>query len=142
MIRRPPRSTLFPTRRSSDLVGNAETFKVLGTKSADRMLSQYPDLVQRGDLRESLVRFLAIRACLFDFAAIDVAVMSDIDLQLRLAFHLQPRAEQAAAFHTAGFITRLLELGGAQGIEMELTQRSWEGDPETRLEAKWRAPFH
>jgi hypothetical protein len=122
--------------------GNAETFTVLGTKSADRMLAQYPGLVQRGDLRQSIIHFLAIRACLYDFVAVEVAAMSDIDLHLKLQFGLTPAAEQAAAFHTLGFISRLLELGGAQAIEVALTRRSWEDEGETRLEARWRPPFH
>src|SRR5438132_119208 len=56
--------------------GNPETFKILGAKTADRMLVQYPDLVQRGDLRESLIRFLVIRTCLFDFSALEVVRLS------------------------------------------------------------------
>jgi hypothetical protein len=122
--------------------GNPETFKVLGAKSADRLLVKYPDLVQWGDLRESLIRFLVIRSCLFDFPAVEVVSMSDIDVQLELGFGLQPTAEQAAAFHVMGFICRLLELGGARAIEASFTRRSWDGEGATRLEVRWRPPFH
>src|SRR5437764_7902062 len=41
MIRRPPRSTLFPTRRSSDLLGEADILRrAMGKKKKEEMAAQ------------------------------------------------------------------------------------------------------
>jgi hypothetical protein len=122
--------------------GNAETFRSLGAKSADRLLTEYPDLVAPGDLRESLIRFLVIRQCLFDFPAVEVVGVSDLDVKLKLEFGMRPDAEQAAAFHTSGFLARLLELGGALNVDVRLAERTWDGDVQTMLEASWKPPVH
>src|SRR2546430_10143636 len=45
MIRRPPRSTLFPTRRSSDLRQHPD--RVLGRHGGDDAPAEYAELVER-----------------------------------------------------------------------------------------------
>jgi hypothetical protein len=39
-----------------------------------------------------------------------------------------------------GFFEGLLELAGAKQISAEFREKSWIGDPRTRLELKWKLP--
>src|SRR4051794_41316961 len=54
MIRRPPRSTLFPTRRSSDLA-RSEIYLLLGRVEEDHAVPR--DLLRPGDRKSTRLNF-------------------------------------------------------------------------------------
>jgi hypothetical protein len=117
--------------------GELDTVRAFGSASVDWLVEKHPDLLARGDPRESLMRFQVLRQSFFDFPALEIVGVSDGDAQLRIAYGMGPRAEEAASAQTMGFFTRLLELAGAGGVEAKFVKRRWADDPETLLELTW-----
>lgn len=117
--------------------GELDTVRAFGSASVDWLLEQHPNLLSKGDPRESVMRFQVLRQSFFDFPALEVVGVSDSDAQLRIGYQMGPIAEEAAAFQTLGFFTRLLELCGADNVQARFTTRSWAGDRSTLLELTW-----
>ena len=114
-----------------------ETVKAFGAASVDWLAEQHPMLLEKGDPRESVMRFQVLRQSFFDFPALEVLGVSDTDAQLGIAYQMGPTAEEAAAVQTMGFFTRLLELAGAKNEEAKFTSRAWANEPSTVLELTW-----
>ncbi|MBK7857208.1 MAG: hypothetical protein IPJ65_01035 [Archangiaceae bacterium] len=114
-----------------------ETVKAFGAASVDWLAEAHPTLVDKGDPRESIMRFQVMRQGFFDFPALEVLGVSDSDAQLRIAYQMGPVAEEAASFQTLGFFMRLLELCGATNVVGKFTSRVWVGQPETVAELTW-----
>jgi hypothetical protein len=119
------RGELFPVR-------------LWGRYSAVQLAKAHPMLLDEGDPAETLARFRVLRQTFFDFEALEVPLLHDDEAQVIIRYHMGMPAEEAAAHQTLGFFEGLLELAGARQINSEFREKSWVGDPRTRLELTWR----
>jgi hypothetical protein len=108
-----------------------------GRYSAAQLHAAHPMLLAPGDPLESINRFQVLRQTFFDFAALEVPLIHPGAAQIVIRYHMGKLAEEAACYQTMGFFEGLLELAGARDIDARFRQRSWEGDPQTRLDLSW-----
>jgi hypothetical protein len=122
------RGELFPVR-------------LWGRYSAVQLAKAYPMLLDEGDPAETLARFRVLRQTFFDFDALEVPLLHDDEAQVIIRYHMGRPAEEAASHQTMGFFEGLVELAGGRKIHADFRERSWDGDPRTRLELKWTPPL-
>ena len=111
-----------------------------GRYSAAQLHRAHPMLLDPGDPAETLARFRVLRETFFDFDALEVPLLHDDEAQIVVRYHMGMPAEEAAAYQTMGFFEGLLELAGATALKADFAERSWIGEPRTRLELRWKAP--
>ena len=117
--------------------GDIPSVKEWGRSSIDGLMVTHPDLVTRGDARETLMKFHVLRTSFFDFPALTVNEINDGEASLQIAYQMGPLAEEAASHQTAGFFERLLELAGTRLPHVYFASRSWVGDAVTVVEMVW-----
>jgi len=120
--------------------GNLKAVLAFGQRSLDEMARAFSDLVQKGDPRESLMRFEVLRNSFFNFNAVTIESIYADYAKLRIEYSMSRLAEQAASFQAAGFFLQLLHLSGAKKIAYRFASRSWAGDSTTILELQWQKP--
>lgn len=120
--------------------GDLEVVKQFGRVSFDGLCALHENLVAPGDPNESLLRFRVLRQSFFDFPALSIEEVLDDEACALVGFGMGAVAEEAATCQTMGFLERLLELAGATGVRVWLSERSWLGDPATRIQMDWDAP--
>lgn len=108
-----------------------------GRYSASQLHAANPTLLAPGDPLESINRFRVLRQTFFDFDALDVQLLHHGAAQIVIRYHMGKIAEEAASYQTMGFFEGLIELAGGRDIDARFRQRSWDGDPQTRLDLKW-----
>ncbi len=117
--------------------GDLDAVRVFGRVSIDRLCVTYPNLIAEGDPRDTLMRFQVLRRSFFDYAALEIASISDGEASIVVSYGMGPRAEEAASWQTLGFFERLLEVAGASGAKAGFASRSWTGDLVTTIELEW-----
>lgn len=120
--------------------GDVEAARMWGRISVDQLRAKEPMLVAEGDPLETLMRFRVIRSTFFDFEALAVRSAVTDHASVMIHYHMGPMAEEAASYQTLGFFERLLEIAGATSVMGTFVKKSWESDPDTRLELHWRIP--
>lgn len=113
--------------------GQVEAVRLWGRFSVEPLVERHPTLVAPGDPLESLRRFQVLRSTFFDFSAIEVVASTTGHAELEIHYHMGPIAEEAASYQAMGFFEGLLFLAGATDVTAALEERSWAGDPRTRL---------
>jgi hypothetical protein len=108
-----------------------------GRLQASQLRAAHPSLLAEGDPVESLNRFRVMRQTFFDFDALEVLLLHDDEAQLVIRYHMGMPAEEAAAMQTVGFFEGLLGLAGARDIRSTFKEKSWAGDPRTRVDFIW-----
>ncbi len=123
-------------------VGKSELagVELWGRRSAMQLVVAYPMLLAEGDPVESINRFRVLRQTFFDFDALDVPLLHPGAAQIVPRFHMGRVAEEAACFQMMGFFAGLIERAGATNLKAKFRQRSWDGDPQTRLDLSWVSP--
>jgi hypothetical protein len=114
--------------------------RLWGRFSASQLHAAHPMLLAAGDPVETLNRFRVLRQTFFDFEALNVLLLHDGAAQIAIGYHMGMPAEEAATYQTMGFFEALLELAGARKVDARLRERSWDGDPRTRLDLTWISP--
>jgi hypothetical protein len=117
---------------------DVQSVRMFGRMSIDWLTKTQPNLVAQGDPRDSLMRFQVLRRSFFDFAALDIAAISDGEASITVAYGMAPPAEEAASWQTLGFFERLLEVAGATEVLAWFSSRSWAGDLLTTAELRWQ----
>ena len=125
-----------------NVITRGELFPVRlwGRYSAQQLHKAFPTLLDPDDPAETLSRFRVLRQTFFDFDALEVPLLHDDEAQVIIRYHMGMPAEEAASHQTMGFFEGLLQLAGAQQISAEFREKTWIGDPRTRLELKWKLP--
>lgn len=125
-----------------DEIAHGDSFlaRAWGRMSCDHLVGVEPAILVQGDPRESLMRLFVVRASFFDFEAVSMPDLTDTNATVHVHYGMTARAEQAAAFQTAGFFGRLVELAGGRGVLTHFTHRIWEGDPTTEFTIGWQPP--
>ncbi|CAN5689975.1 hypothetical protein BH11MYX1_BH11MYX1_19970 [soil metagenome] len=123
-------------------VGMSELARVelWGRRSATQLVAASPMLLAQGDPVESINRFRVLRQTFVDFDALDVPLLHPGAAQLVPRFRMGRVAEQAACFQMLGFFAGLIEHAGGADVDAKFRQRSWDGDPQTRLDLSWTSP--
>jgi hypothetical protein len=111
-----------------------------GRYSATQLHAANPALLAVNDPLESISRFRVLRQTFFDFEALEVPLIHPGAAQIRIRYHMGAVAEEAACYQTMGFFEGLIELAGASRVDARFRQRSWDGDPQTRLDLMWSMP--
>jgi hypothetical protein len=111
-----------------------------GRYSAAQLRSANPMLLEPNNPPETLSRFRVLRETFFNFNALEVPLLHDDEAHIVVRYYMGMPAEEAASFQTMGFFEGLLELAGATQISAEFREKTWIGDPRTRLELKWKLP--
>jgi len=120
--------------------GELARVRLWGRLSAGPLHERYPTLVAPRDPVETLMRFRTLRSAFFDFPALDIPMLLRDQAHVEIRFHMGPAAEEAASFQTMGFCEGVLALAEADDIRAEFDERSWAGDPRTRLHLFWSPP--
>jgi hypothetical protein len=118
-------------------LGQLEAVRMWGRFSVDHHRAANPALVVAGDPVETLQRFRVLRSTFFDFAALDVTLLTDGEAEIVITYHMGDKAEEAASYQTMGWFERQLELAGATNVTARLTERRWAGDARTVLSLLW-----
>ncbi len=121
--------------------GDLELIHRWGRDTVDLLQQAEPYLIAEGDPRETFSRFDVLRQMLFDFPAVESKGVRDGKATLELSFGMSQRAEEAACHQSIGFLERLLELSGAEGISVVPLRYAWEEGEEggaTVIEVRWR----
>lgn len=108
-----------------------------GRLSMDKLTHTNKSLVCANQPMESLMRFKILRGSFFNFDPIKVILITSDNAKLEINYGLIELAEKAAAYHTLGYIERLLQLSSAREINFLFEKRAWEGAPATALEIDW-----
>jgi hypothetical protein len=121
-------------------VANGEMLPVQlwGRYSASQLAKQHPMLVAAGDAVETLNRFRVMRETFFDFSALEVLLLHGDEAHIVIRYHMGMPAEEAASYQTMGFFEGLLPLAGADQIQAQFRERSWDGAARTLLHLRWR----
>jgi hypothetical protein len=114
--------------------------RLWGRFSASQLHAANPTLLAKGDPVETLNRFRVLRETFFDFDALTLLLLHDGAAQIQIRYYMGMPAEEAATYQTMGFFEALLELAGAKRVDARLRERSWDGDPRTRLDLTWTSP--
>jgi len=114
-----------------------EVVRSWGRTSMDRLTQLNKSLVSENQPMESMMRFQVIRGSLFSFDPIKTVLITHDNAKLELNYHMNNIADKAAAYHTLGYIERLLQLSGAKVLNFEFNKMIWEGAPATELEIEW-----
>jgi len=114
--------------------------RLWGRFSASQLHAANPTLLAAGDPVETLSRFRVLRQTFFDFEALLVLLLHEGAAQIAIHYYMGMPAEEAATYQTMGFFEALLELAGARQVDARLRERSWDGDPRTRLDLTWTSP--
>jgi len=117
--------------------GDLETVKAWGRVSMERISELNKSILCEDQPMESLMRFKIFRGSLFNFDPIKVVLITSKKVIIELNYGMSEIAEKAAAYHTLGYIERLLELAGAKQIRSEFTSKIWGNDPATVYEVEW-----
>lgn len=120
--------------------GSLLPVRLWGRYQATQLHAANPRLLAAGDPVETLNRFRVLRETFFDFDALTVLLLHDGASQIEIRYHMGMPAEEAATVQAQGFFEALLELAGARSVEARLRERSWDGDPRTRLDLSWTSP--
>jgi hypothetical protein len=120
--------------------GDLESVRTWGRASVEHLIAAHPRLLAPDDPRESLMRFQIMRQTFFDFPAVTVRELSDLEARVVIAYGMSARAEAAASHQAMGFFEQLLERAGAARCEARFIRRSWAGDTETLLMLQWSRP--
>src|SRR5215467_8390836 len=108
-----------------------------GRYSAAQLRAAHPMLLAPDDPVETLNRFRVLRETFFDFPALEVLQLHDGNAEIVIRYYMGMPAEEAASYQTMGFFEGQLELAKARDIRARFKERSWAGDPRTRLELIW-----
>jgi hypothetical protein len=114
--------------------------RLWGRFSASQLHAANPRLLAPGDPVETLNRFRVLRETFFDFDALTMLLLHEGAAQIQIRYFMGMPAEEAATYQTMGFFEALLELAGARQVDARLRERSWDGDPRTRLDLNWVSP--
>lgn len=112
--------------------------RMWGHFSASQLATDHPGLIAVGEPAETLMRLKVLRGTLFDFPAFDVPMLSEGQAFVTIHFGMRAVAEEAACFQTLGFCEGVLALAGAVEACGVFRERSWAGDPSTRLLLEWQ----
>ena len=110
----------------------------LGAIEALAFAKKQPQLLAHGDAVETLMRLRVLRSTLFDFEAFDLASLGEGQAVVELAYHMSPRAEEAACHQTIGFCEAVLDAAGAQKINIGFTECRWAGAERTTATLAWQ----
>jgi hypothetical protein len=121
--------------------GNLETVRTFGRISIDWLCQQHPNLLAKGDPRDTLMRFHVLRRSFFDYPALEMTSVSDGEAAVVVGYGMGPRAEEAATWQTLGFFEHLLETAGAREVKAWLSSRTWAGDAATLIQLRWFPPL-
>jgi hypothetical protein len=114
--------------------------KHFGRVSLDALCKQYDNLVAPGDPNESLLRFRVLRQSFFDFPALEIKDVRELEAIAEVDYGMGSMAEEAATWQTMGFFERLLERSGGKPARVTLAAQSWRHDPITRIHLSWTRP--
>ena len=117
-----------------------EAVHMWGRFSVDQLRAQHPSLVVHGDPVETMARFRVLRSSFFNFEAVEVPMLSDVEAHVIVRYHMGRIAEEAAAHQTLGFFERLLEVAGAEQIRARIVEKSWDGGSRTLIALSFRMP--
>ncbi len=120
--------------------GSLAPVKMWGRMQASMLRAQNLSLLAERDPVETLQRFCVLRATFFDFDALEVLLVHEDEAQIAIRYHMGMPAEEAASVQTAGFFDGLLALAGARDVRSTFRERSWAGDPRTRVDFTWTPP--
>jgi hypothetical protein len=120
--------------------GDLGAVREWGRQTVAPLATLHGGLLAAGDPRESLMRFQVLRRTLFDFEATSMVRVDDGEVQVRLAYGMSARAEEAACHQTMGFFDGLVALAGGEEVRARFAERSWQGDRTTGLVVSWRKP--
>ncbi|HYM62040.1 MAG TPA: hypothetical protein VEZ11_14255 [Thermoanaerobaculia bacterium] len=125
----------------AEIAGNdLELVRFWGRQSIDALALAQPDLFASADPRETFMRFQVLRQSLFDYPAVQIIAIHDRAARLQISYGMSPKAEEAAAYQSMGFLERLLEISKAREPEVRLGSRSWAGDETTVILVRWQEP--
>jgi hypothetical protein len=120
--------------------GNLNAAKMWGRMQASTLRAANLTLLADNDPVETLQRFVVFRATFFDFDALEVLLVHEDEAQIAIAYQMGMPAEEAASLQTVGFFEGLLMLSGARYIQSTFREKSWAGDPRTRVDFTWTPP--
>jgi hypothetical protein len=115
-----------------------DAVRMWGHFSAHQFAAESTSIVAQNDPLETLMRLKVQRATLFDFPALDIPMLVDGEAYVVIDYRMGRTDEEAACFQTMGFCEGMLELAGASEIRARFVERSWAGDPHTRLLLEWQ----
>lgn len=125
----------------AEIAGNdLELVRSWGRRTIDELAVAQPELFASADARETFMRFQVLRQSLFDYPAVRFTAIHDGEARLEVSYGMSPKAEEAAAHLSMGFLERLLEISKAGDPEVRLRTRSWKGDDKTVIHVRWQRP--
>src|SRR5271170_1344594 len=80
--------------------GELETVRGFGRISIDWLCQQHPKLLAPGDPRDTIMRFQVLRQSFFDYGALEISSVSDVEATLNVDYGMGASAEEAASWQT------------------------------------------
>ncbi len=120
--------------------GSLTAVRMWGFMQASTLRAANLSLLAERDPVETFNRFNVLRSTFFDFDAIQVLLLHDEEAQIVIRYQMGMPAEEAASVQTVGFFEGLLRLSGAREVKSMFREKSWAGDPRTRVEFTWLPP--
>lgn len=118
--------------------GETDSIRLWGRQQVQAILAYLPDLRMANDPRESVMRFQNFLSSLFDFPAVTLESVDDVEYVLSVGYGMGARAEEAATWQTVGFFEELVSAAGGREASGRLLSRGWvPGAAGTSFTVEW-----
>jgi CheY-like chemotaxis protein len=118
--------------------GETDSIRLWGRQQVQAILAYLPELRMADDPRESVMRFQNFLSTLFDFPAVTLESVDDVECVLSVGYGMGSRAEEAATWQTVGFFEELVSAAGGREATGRLLSRGWvPGAPGTSFTVEW-----
>jgi CheY-like chemotaxis protein len=109
-----------------------DAIRLWGRSRLEGVVQALPDLVVANDPAASIEQFHGFFRDSFDFETLRLVSVSPGRLQLQVDYAMSPRAEEAAAWQTAGFFETVITASGGLAVRSTLEPHDWaSGGPAT-----------
>jgi CheY-like chemotaxis protein len=118
--------------------GETDSIRLWGRQQVQAILAYLPELRLADDPRESVMRFQNFLSSLFDFHAVTLESVDDVECVLSVDYGMSARAETAATWQTVGFFEELVSAAGGREATGRLLSQGWvPGSPGTSFTVEW-----
>jgi len=112
--------------------------RVYGASIADQMNEDHPNMVVKGDPRQTLERYIRIQRTSYSFDAFEIEEKGPNHIHVHIFSLPDELGIPVYAEQIAGTDIRLIELSGYPGATVELSRSEDEGMVKTTMDIRWK----
>lgn len=119
--------------------GERDAIRLWGRSRLEGVVQAFPELIVANDPPASIEKFHGFFKDSFDFETLTLARLEPGRLELLVSYGMSPRAEEAAAWQTAGFFETVVTSSGGLGVKSTLQPHDWASHAPATFGLEWRS---